>query len=1021
MKTSFLSLCFVSLSLLAGTDPAWLVDVCNGRAGRVDYVASCELSAVPDGFVPNVVETGFEGETLPAVLDRSGARPVLSWTMPGVMKPYAVRTFKIGAGEPVLHRTDLSCEETNGVIRIRGRFFELEHPRKGGGGFPRNVHYRCSGYTDREMFFLDRVFCGPRKQHLFARDDANATARVVFKSPLRIVVEAQTGYGEGTPDGLRAVYRYVYTANAPTVEVSVDVARTKTPALDWPELHVLHLSRTDRYYDTFLRGAPLVFQPMLPKGGKSAFTHAPDWLLMSSGREAMGVGGGHVEGWDAANEFCYYVRREVRALRTVEAQRHVEGVLYFGPAFAAEDWFAGWVGAKRAPQTIVTDLRPPRAAALRPQLSLDAAQALEGDGARLAFGDAKAGFACTGLLTADGTTRFFRARVDYPGLWHLKFRRGLKGEMVDLDNRTAQPGRCVRTDDGLRFAWERLDVGEEKGVVDVVCDVAWSKSEHQFEFRLKVANRSTTWGLWTTEYPCLGEAVPPGEGDALVPGGNWGGRLLKNHRGSVRNDYPAGWTPMQFMAFNRGEAGVYVAAHDGAARPKTLRVSDAQDVSFEMTVEHAGLPGTGVASDFPVVVAPYAGDWWQAAKKYRAWALRQPWTAKGPAAARADYPKRLLENGFWLQLDGDPETVERQLTATLDRVKGRMPLGVHWYQWHQIPFDNSYPEYKPARKGFEEAAQRLKDKGVLVMPYINGRLWDRDIPSFEQARPFATKKADGEPYFETYGSGRWLAPMCPATACWQNRMSGITTWLMDDCHVGAIYLDQIGAANPAICFDAGHGHPIGGGRHWVDGYRKLLTPIHAKAAAQQVVLTTENTAEPYMDNIDAYLTWSPCTEEDRPVLPAVYGDYTTYFSSNQSDKDDFDAWRASQLRDMLWGCQLGWMGYWMLDEAHRRHFDYLLELAEKQLSVRDFIGKGELLGEVPNRVHAQPFTVTWRYRQPKDVTLPATMATLWRAPDGRRLLAVGNLSPKPCLYDGGLPWTEKPITLAPGEVRFLRD
>ena len=50
---------------------------------------------------------------------------------------------------------------------------------------------------------------------------------------------------------------------------------------------------------------------------------------------------------------------------------------------------------------------------------------------------------------------------------------------------------------------------------------------------------------------------------------------------------------------------------------------------------------------FAVTVAAFAGDWWQAAKLYRTWALRQKWAAKGPIARRTDFPRAMSDIDVW--------------------------------------------------------------------------------------------------------------------------------------------------------------------------------------------------------------------------------------------------------------------------------------------------------------------------------------------------------------------------------------
>ena len=76
-----------------------------------------------------------------------------------------------------------------------------------------------------------------------------------------------------------------------------------------------------------------------------------------------------------------------------------------------------------------------------------------------------------------------------------------------------------------------------------------------------------------------------------------------------------------------------LGAHDDGARTKTLAISGAQDASVVTLAADAGVPGRAEAVPFPVVVATYTGDWWQAARLYRQWASRQAWTRKLGAQA----------------------------------------------------------------------------------------------------------------------------------------------------------------------------------------------------------------------------------------------------------------------------------------------------------------------------------------------------------------------------------------------------
>ena len=903
------------------------------------------------------------------------------------------------------------CRTEAGRIRVRTSFFEVTHPQKGGGGLPREVAFLHSGHVDKELFLFDRVYQRGTRRMYNLKDDPLATARVVEQTPTRVVVESRSRYvngkGEPAPDGTRAVYRFEYCATSPVVRVSAEVTRDAAKAEPWTELHFLHLSHFKPAYRAFLLGPDAARVPFQAKGAAGGPSSGDDWALMASDTDAVGVGGGDVSCWDAAREFCYYTVLARGSMPKSETTRHFDGQLYFGPAGKDAAWYC---------RQFERLAKPPPAEGPK----------LETARSRLTFTDAASGFLCRSLEDKSTGVVFGRTRAKVPGLWRLQFRKGAAGEACELASRTVPPGRVETTVSGLRFVWEKLSLADEPGVVDVVCEVTRETAGDGFEFRIQVANRSKVYGLYETCYPYLERVSSAGAGDVAMPGGhwptgNWGMALIRKNRQGKFASYPGSPMPMQFAAFLREGAGLYFAAHDDGATPKSFRLTPGQDVSFETLASDAGVPGKAGAPTFPVVVATFKGDWWQAAARYRAGATQQAWTRKGPIAARTDYPRRLVENGFWLNLSGTPEMVEKWANEAHARVAGRVPFGIHWYCWHEIPFDHTYPEYFPTKKGFAEAVARLKAKGILVMPYINGRLWDMDIPSFAAARPFATKDENGKPRIELYASRRRLVPMCVAEPYWGRKVNEICSRLMDECGVNGIYLDQIGAARPATCYDATHHHPLGGGRHWVDGYRTLLTPIKAKAAAQGVVLTTENTAEPYMDNIDAYLTWLTDQDTDIPALQAVYSGYTTWFGSWMDANNDLAGFRSCQMRETLWGCQIGWFGPWILEAAKRDQFECVVKLAALRVSKKEFFAEGRLLGEVANEVACPPFKTVWKVRgKSAPATLPSVYAFLWENPRGEMMLALGNVSDAPRTFRATVPgYAPVACDLASGEVRLL--
>ena len=618
---------------------------------------------------------------------------------------------------------------------------------------------------------------------------------------------------------------------------------------------------------------------------------------------------------------------------------------------------------------------------------------LENGTARLRFAGAAEGFAVMGLDDVERGVRYFEKLPDCPGLWRLTFRSGTNGTERSVSSATCgREGTCEPTADGMRFRWKDVAIGGETAAIDVTCDVTWRAEESQYEFRIAVASRSKAFGLTKTEYPLLGRALPDGDGVAYLPGGTWGLLRVTDPATKIDTTYPRWRCPMQFVAFEQGDSCATVAAHDPKASHKTVWASVTNGVVFGTLAANAGVAGACDAPTFPVALAVGKGTWWQTAKKYRKWATSEAeWTRKGTLTSRRDFPKRLTDSPLWLRLYGAPERIERLALEARKRLDPSVPLGLHWYWWHKHPFDHSYPDYFPPKDGFRETVARLKEKGILVMPYVNARLWDTEIASYPTGGGLAgICDQAGKPQVEVYKSGRRLAVMCPGSELWQSALSAVCDRLTDEYGVDCLYLDQIAAARPLECYRTEHGHPAGGGRFWVEGYRKFLSVLHDRMSARGIPLAVENAAEPYMDNADAHLIWNLYDERDVPALPAVYSGYTTWFSSADAAEDDFDSFRAYQLRAFLWGAQLGWMTEWILDEKHREHFALVEKLARLRAAHAEAFAKCELVA-VENA--DEPFLSVPVKSEDGDAArlrVPRKETTVWRDSLGKGIRVTGN-------------------------------
>jgi hypothetical protein len=171
--------------------------------------------------------------------------------------------------------------------------------------------------------------------------------------------------------------------------------------------------------------------------------------------------------------------------------------------------------------------------------------------------------------------------------------------------------------------------------------------------------------------------------------------------------YPSGGCVVQFMMMTDPRGGVYVGAHDPTAATKTLRFeSDGAVGGLRMSIEipapDASLPGNDFALDGEAIIARVGGAWYPATQKYREWlAANAPWWPEPEDEfSRSDRPQWIEDTSIWVLTGGTSEQVvepTRKFAEYMD-----LPTAVHWYSWHQIPFDNDYPHYFPTKEGFAE-------------------------------------------------------------------------------------------------------------------------------------------------------------------------------------------------------------------------------------------------------------------------------------------------------------------------------
>lgn len=560
-------------------------------------------------------------------------------------------------------------------------------------------------------------------------------------------------------------------------------------------------------------------------------------------------------------------------------------------------------------------------------------------------------------------------------------------------------GCLVESGRRLELNWTRHTNTLLRGVSVRLTGTADARAS-AIRWALTVTNPGTKAGVMRVVFPQVGVADLGTNGAVLFPRGP--GEVQRGvwSRPFVyQGNYPDGWCGMQFVAaYRENDTGLYVATHDpfGGTKQLVLRSDPAVRalrVSFEHPAPDMGVPGAGFELEGEAVWQLLRGDWFDAAVIYRDWVRNHAkWWPRLSREGRADTPRWARELGVWTMTGGAPgECVDR--VRKFREFLG-IPLGFHWYNWHEVPFDNDYPHYFPTKDGFIGGVAALKRADVYPMPYINGRLWDshdrgaEDFQFSSVARQAVTKKEDGSPHLEQYGSKETngqpvsLGVMCPSTPLWRNTVSNIVIRLLGECGTSSVYIDQVAAAAPKLCMDPTHGHPLGGGHWWTESYWRMLRDIRL-AMPRGTMLTTECNAEPFIHCFDAYLTWHWQFDGQVPAFPAVYGGAIQTFGRAYRGGATKDlALRMKAAQQLVFGEQLGWLDPDVVKEPQNADFFRQLARIRAELSPYFYTGQmarpPRLLGDIPK------LKADWQWSGEWWVTTDAVLTGAWTLPRERR-------------------------------------
>ena len=630
------------------------------------------------------------------------------------------------------------------------------------------------------------------------------------------------------------------------------------------------------------------------------------------------------------------------------------------------------------------------------------------------------------------------------GLWKLELLRD--GKKTELTPATARQFRyeLSRERYSVRLSWTSFGF-QVSPQLEVIVESRLDPERAMSSWHITVANLHGTV-LDKVHFPQFPAIRPQVDECLAVP--VWMGQLATNPRSLFAGngkrlewEYP-GLTALQCLAFyRRNGPGLYFSCDDTASFRKCFALwgSDGGQLNYELVHLPENREADTYSLPYHAIIGCFEGDWFTAAEQYRFWATNQVW-AQESRLASGRTPKWAVDTGMWVWNRGRSGGVLDPALA-LQKQLG-LPVSVFWHWWHGCAYDTGFPEYLPPREGvesFTNALARAHQQDVRAIVYMNQRLWGMKTESWKQERAesYAVKASDGTVHPEVYNTFSKLpcASMCMGTQFWRDKYASLAELALQELGVDGIYMDQ--ACSSLACYDPNHGHPLGGGRYWMEGFRLLASEIRSRSAeSNQVVLAGEGCGEGWLPYLDLMLSLQVSRERSAatndcwlpiPFFQAVYHPYCILYGNYSSltlppydelwptnfapaeplrllDRKYSRQFLLEQARAWVWG-QQPTVANFLSSQIQERseETDYMMQLAGLRRRSLKYLQSGVLLRplelKVPDALMPMSRLSIYAGQQGAVKSFkrryPLALGAAWRAPDRDVGVALASIASQP--------------------------
>ena len=283
--------------------------------------------------------------------------------------------------------------------------------------------------------------------------------------------------------------------------------------------------------------------------------------------------------------------------------------------------------------------------------------------------------------------------------------------------------------------------------------------------------------------------------------------------------YPSGFgSTMQFMGYYaEDKGGFYVQTKDEGDTIKDFTFKNAGG-SLTMEVGHY-VPDLGISSKnfgYETVISNlYEGNWYEAAEKYRDWALKTPWSrANGKNDGRTDLNKDLYENAVLANFIVPSKSTQSYAAALYEKIRSNITTPSS--KILTIPYYYSIPQEVSPTDNVEAYFNTHKNTEFYQAIARNGE----PVAHFEYTDLHREAKMSGLPkwitdarmknaqggYYDIMFAENWQY-ICAGSTQWRTMVTDRQQEQFTALGAQGIYNDLgICAVHPLNCYDANHEH-----------------------------------------------------------------------------------------------------------------------------------------------------------------------------------------------------------------------